>query len=91
MEDTDTMDDLIRFDNSNRNTINKLRYIFKKHGYVWADGKDLGFDHLVFEEKKVNLIINPKTKKVYCSPEHNLKSYKEYFHNIEVIDYNPPW
>lgn len=88
----DMKDNLIRFVNSDRNTINTLRHILKKRNYIWGSGKDLSYDPSLFKEKvKINLIIDPEIKRVYCDPECTLESSKKYFYNIEVIDYNPPW
>ena len=85
-------DNLIRFVNSNRSTINQLRYTLKRRGYVWGSGRDLeDFFPPTLEKEKINLIINPKTKRVYCDPERALDSSRRYYYKIEIIDYNPPW
>lgn len=89
------MDNLIRFVNSNRSTIDILRHTLKERGYTWGSGRDLElydpFEEFEEEEEKVNLIINPRLKRVYCDPERALKSSKKYFYKIKIIDYNPPW
>ena len=86
------MDNLIRFVNSNKNTINTLRHTLKEHGYTWSSGVDLeDCEPPNIDRKKINLIIDPKTKKVYCDPESDLDSYGKHFYKIKIIDYNPPW